>query len=168
MAVATHQASMMRLLVSLVSKRKARLISDISRAVEGIMCPMEALRLGYDTPAIRAAAAQMQKQQDEVRAKVGMPAKSFGRVRMFPGGIVEYAKKGWEPPPDLDGYERDPGNAWRFLPKWTPCKKRIQTVSMKSCGAMSVLTVCANDKCPLKQQQVSFAQCSACQFRVTE
>lgn len=132
------------------------------------MCPMEALRLGIDTPVIRAAAAEMERLQTRIHAKAGMPVKSFGRIRMLPGGVVEYAKKGWEPPPDLDGYDRDTGNAWRFIPKWPPCKKRIQTTSMKSCGAMSVLTVCANDKCPLKQQQVSFAQCAACQFRVTE
>jgi hypothetical protein len=130
-----------------------------------MMCPMEALRRGIDMPEIRAAAAQMEIQQREIRANIKR-TKSFGRARMLPNGVVEYAKKGWEPPPDLDGYERDPGNAWRFLPKWPACKKRIQTVNMKSCGAINVLTVCANDKCEHKQKEVTFAICSACPLRV--
>lgn len=130
------------------------------------MCPMEALRRGIDTPEVRRAAEQMAKQQEEIRVATQTARRSFGRARMLPNGIVEYVKKGWEPPPDLDGYERDPGNAWRFLPKWPLCKKRIQTQSMKSCGALSILTVCANDKCEHKQKEVTFAICSACPLRV--
>lgn len=132
------------------------------------MCPLEALRLGYDTPEIRAAAAQIQKQRAEMAAMLGAAKKSFGRARMFPDGSIEYARKGHEPPPNLDGYQRDPGNAWKFLPLWPKCKRRIQTQSMKQCGALSILTVCANGECPLKQQQVNFAQCSACECRITE
>lgn len=132
---------------------------------------MEALRRGYDTPEIRAAAAKMQEAQAALKARRDSISraggKSFGRVRMLPNGVVEYAKKGWEPPPELDGYQRDPGNAWRFIPIWPPCRKRIQTTSMKSCGAMSVLTVCANDQCEHKQKQVTYAICAACPLRVT-
>jgi hypothetical protein len=132
------------------------------------MCPIEALRRGYDTPEIRAAAAQMQKQLNEVRARTGHPPKSFGRARLMPDGSVEYARKGHEPPPDLDGFQRDPGNPWKFIPVWPKCQKRIQTTLLKPCGAIAVLTVCSNQECPLKQQQVTFDQCSACKFRVTQ
>lgn len=131
------------------------------------MCPLEALRLGYDTPEIRAAAALMQQRKTEMAAMMGS-SRSFGRARMQSDGSIEYARKGHEPPPNLDGYERDKGNPWRFVPLWPKCKKRIQTQSLKPCGAISILTVCANGECPFKQQQVSFAQCSACECRVTE
>lgn len=127
------------------------------------MCPIEALRLGYDTPEIRAAAAQMMKQQAEIRANTSQ--RSFGRARMHPDGSVEYARKGSEPPPDLDGFKRDPGNPWKFLPLWLPCTKRIQTQLLKPCGAISVLTVCANNKCPHKQKAVTFDVCQTCTFR---
>ncbi len=131
------------------------------------MCPLEALRRGYDTPEIRAAAALMQQRRAELIA-ISKGNKSFGRARILPDGCVEYARKGHEPPPELDGYDRDSGNPWRFIPKWPKCKKRIQTQSMKPCGALSILTVCANGDCPLKQQIVSFAQCNACQFKVQQ
>jgi len=132
------------------------------------MCPLEALRRGIDTPEIREAAAQMRKNQQQMFEMAEKHNKSFGRARMLPNGCVEYAKKGHEPPPDLDGYQRDPGNAWKFLPLWPKCKKRIQTQSMKQCGALAILTVCANGDCPLKQQQVTFAQCSSCEHKVVE
>lgn len=132
------------------------------------MCPLEALRLGYDTPEIRAAAALMTQRQGEMRAMAANANKSFGRARMLPDGSIEYARKGHEPPPDLDGYRRDPGNPWKFLPLWPVCRKRIQTQSLKPCGAIAVLTVCSNQECPLKQQQVTFEQCTACQFKVQQ
>lgn len=130
------------------------------------MCPLEALARGIDTPEIRLAAERMRKQQAEIGLGEMKNRKSFGRARLLSDGSVEYAKKGREPPPDLDGFKRDPGNAWKFLPLWPKCKKRIQTQSMKQCGAISVLTVCANQECPLKQLQVSYEQCLACQFKV--
>lgn len=128
------------------------------------MCPLEALRLGIDTPEIRAAAAQMQKQQAEIGLKTA--SQSFGRARILADGCVEYARKGAEPPPDLDGYQRDPGNSWKFLPLWPVCKRRIQTQSLKQCGAIAILTVCANGDCPLRQQEVTFDQCTQCPHKV--
>jgi hypothetical protein len=84
---------------------------------------------------------------------------------MHTDGSVEYVRKGHEPPPDMDGYRRDPGNAWKFLPIWPKCKTRIQTPLMKQCGAISVLTVCTNGACEHKQKQVTFAICSGCLLR---
>jgi len=77
-----------------------------------------------------------------------------------------YAKTGFEPPPDLEGFERDPKNPWHFLPLWPPCKKRIQTQLVKKCGAISVLSVCANSACPLRQQEVKLADCQGCLLRI--
>lgn len=132
------------------------------------MCPLEALRRGYDTPEVRAAAALMHQRRSELAVALAGQKKSFGRARMLPDGSIEYARKGHEPPPELDGFKREPGNPWKFLPVWPKCKKRIQTQSMKPCGALSILTVCANGECPLKQQAVSFEQCNGCQYKVTE
>lgn len=87
-------------------------------------------------------------------------------AKIMPDKSVIYAKSGFEPPPELDGYERDPNNAWRFIPKWPECKKRIQTPLVKQCGAVTILSVCAHSNCPLKQLQVKVSDCQGCPFRI--
>jgi hypothetical protein len=91
--------------------------------------------------------------------------KTFGRARILKDGSVVYAKKGWEPPPDLPGFVRDKGDPWRFLPLWPPCRFRIQTQHVKKCGAISVLTVCNCKECPLRQQQVQIQNCEQCTYK---
>jgi hypothetical protein len=110
-----------------------------------------------------------QKSREE-RRKQGKGDKNtevtWGGSRILPDGSVLYAKTGFEPPPDLEGFVRDPENAWHFLPLWPKCKKRIQTQLVKQCGAISVLSVCAHSGCPFKQQEVSLADCQGCLLRI--
>ena len=91
--------------------------------------------------------------------------KEFGKARRQPDGSVMYVKKGQEPPPDLDGFSRDPQNPWRFIPLWQACDWRYQTQYLKQCGALAVRTTCRNPDGPTgKGQVVEFNHCQACQL----
>ena len=63
----------------------------------------------------------------------GPAQRTFDRPVFAPDGAIVYAKRegDWEPPRDINGYVRDPDNAWRFLPLWLPCglRHRISRVS---------------------------------------
>lgn len=90
---------------------------------------------------------------------------SFSRARMLSDGSIVYPKKGFEPPPPIEGYERDPGDPWHFKPIWPDCKARIQTLYLKKCGATGILSVCANQECPKFQKQLTLTDCQGCPFR---
>lgn len=83
----------------------------------------------------------------------------------MPDGSLVYQKKGWEPPPEIEGYERDPGNAWVFRPLYPECETRSRVPQLKRCGSYNVIMLCTNQECPLSQQKVSVRDCQACPFR---
>lgn len=87
-------------------------------------------------------------------------------AKKMPDGSFEYAKTGFEPPPELEGFTRDPENAWRFIPQFLPCKKRIQTQFVKQCGAITVLSICTHSKCELRQGEVKVSDCQGCPLRI--
>lgn len=90
-------------------------------------------------------------------------AKLFGRARFQPDGSLMYPKKGLEPPPDIDGYKRDPQNHWRFLSVWSACAWRVQNQYLKPCGAIGVLSICTNPEGPKENRmEVTHTQCSTC------
>ena len=90
---------------------------------------------------------------------------SFSRGRMLADGSVIYAKKGVEPPPDMDGFQRDPGNAWHFLPIWPSCTYRLQTTHLKQCGAIGVLSICRAEGGEHERDKVTCAICESCLIR---
>lgn len=90
-------------------------------------------------------------------------ATNFGRARHQPDGSIQYVKRGPEPPPDLDGYKRDPRNFWRFVPQWQACQHRLQNQFLKSCGAIGLLTICRHPDGPKEnRREVNFNICSTC------
>lgn len=91
--------------------------------------------------------------------------KTFARGRFMPDGSLVYPKKGWEPPPEVEGYQRDKGNAWRFLPLWPDCITRARMLKMKQCGAYNVVMVCTNNECPHAQNPVTLQICQNCPLR---
>lgn len=100
-----------------------------------------------------------------LRAKPDVP--SFKGARVMEDKSILFAKseKDWEPPPEPEGYTRDPENPWRFLPAWPECKKRLQTPFVKPCGAIRILTICNCPGCPLRREEVTVAQCESCEHR---
>ncbi len=81
------------------------------------------------------------------------------------GSIVyDKAEGDWEPPRDIDGYQRDPTNAWRFLPQWPVCRARIMTaVRLVNCGCIGLITRCNHPQTSTFTQQVFYDQCKGCQ-----
>ena len=70
----------------------------------------------------------------------------FARPLFEPDGAITYPKReeDWEPPKNINGYVRDPNNAWRFLPLWLPLpcdtswpfSRPIVAASTSSCDAI--------------------------------
>lgn len=83
----------------------------------------------------------------------------------MPDGSLVYPKKGWEPPPEVEGYKRDPGNAWRFIPLWPDCVTRARMLQMKRCGSYNVTMVCTNQQCQYAQNPVTLQICQSCPLR---
>lgn len=122
------------------------------------------------TPEAQARQAEAEKiLEDAVAAFKAKPCdcekhvSNFGRARVMANGDIVYAKKGNEPPPDIEGFTRDPKDPWRFNKKWTPCTFRIQTPLIKPCGAYSIKTLCNHPELP--HTDVTFQHCQACPFR---
>jgi len=90
---------------------------------------------------------------------------SFGRPRVQPDGGLIIAKKGWEPPPPIEGYDRDPNNPWRFTPAWAPCDMRQRIIVIKSCGATGIKMVCKCPQAPTFQADVKLSICKKCPFK---
>jgi hypothetical protein len=91
--------------------------------------------------------------------------KTFARGRFMADGSLVYPKKGFEPPPPVEGYERDKGNAWRFIPLWPDCQTRVRMLKMKKCGAYNVIMACTNTQCEHNQNQVTLQICQSCPLR---
>lgn len=89
-----------------------------------------------------------------------------GRARTQRDGSIVYIKKGDEPPPDLDGYKRDPNNLWRFFPLWKTCSHRLQNQYLKPCGALGILSFCRHPDGPTEnRREVSYDICSKCTLK---
>jgi hypothetical protein len=91
--------------------------------------------------------------------------RSFDRPRIFADGTIAYPKRGWEPPPPIDGYHRKSTNtrssdAWVFIPDWPPCKCRSIEYVEKPCGAINVIAHCKRWPTP-----VLHPFCRACDKR---
>ena len=94
--------------------------------------------------------------------------RTFKPPTFHPDGSIEYPrdKKDWEPPRDINGYVRDPGNKWLFHPLWVPCQLRHQTAFMKAnCGCIDVIMRCNNPQAPEFGQRLPHEACAKCPVR---
>jgi hypothetical protein len=90
------------------------------------------------------------------------------KVRFEDDGTIVYEKQEgeWEPPKDIDGYERDPENPWRFKPLWPLCCLRHQIgVRFANCGCIGVIMRCSNPQATKYLDRVSHHDCEQCPFR---
>lgn len=91
-------------------------------------------------------------------------------LHIEPDGTIVYDKRegDWEPPRDIDGYQRDPNDPFRFTPLWKPCALRLQVgVRLANCGCIQVRMRCNNPAAELGKN-VKYTDCEACQHRVEE
>jgi len=103
-----------------------------------------------------------------------LPPRKPGRDRTFrieEDGVIVYEKEegDWEPPRDINGYERDPDDPWRFIPLWPPCAMRHQIgVRYASCGCIGIVMRCSHPEHPKHMDRVGHEDCQACPFRKSE
>jgi len=94
-----------------------------------------------------------------------------GKHRKFiieDGGAIVYAQEegDWEPPRDINGYQRDPENPWRFIPLWPKCLRRMpKGTRTKRCGCLQLTMVCDNPASELHTKTVTDAECQQCPVR---
>lgn len=102
-----------------------------------------------------------------------LPPHKPGRDRQFhveeDGTIVYKREEGeWEPPLDINGYQRDPQNEWRFTPLWKPCALRhLAAVRYASCGCIGVIMRCNHPEACHFGIRVTHTDCDECPHRKT-
>lgn len=88
-----------------------------------------------------------------------------GRPRILKDGTITYPKKGWEPPPVPDGYQRKGSNlqssdAWVFVPVLQECPHRSFHVAYTVCGAAKLTYQCA------LHGDVNSIECHSCMEKI--
>ena len=94
--------------------------------------------------------------------------RTFVRPVFEPDGAITYPKQegDWEPPRNINGYVRDPENAWRFLPLWLPCTLRHQMAFLKAnCGCIDIIMRCNNPQAPAYSHRLDDTACKQCPHR---
>jgi len=84
-----------------------------------------------------------------------------------PDGTIVYAQDDrWEPPRDIEGYKRDPNDAWRFKPQWLPCAwRKYIGKTLPNCGCLGLEVECYAKGTDTYGKQVSYIICKDCQHR---
>jgi len=134
----------------------------------------------YDVPSSEVVAREQKRREvehflmprrDLQRIETTLPKYRPGKHRKFQiesdGSIVYEQEEGeWEPPRDINGYQRDPENPWRFTPLWPKCMKRKPIGKRtKSCGCIQVEMKCVHFKSELIGESVTHKQCQQCPVR---
>jgi hypothetical protein len=93
----------------------------------------------------------------------------YNKPRVLANGMLAYPKRGWEPPPLIEGYKRKSDNprssdAWILIPIWSTCifRKQVQ-VRKEGCHCITMYHVCINENVG-KEPVVNLNLCSLCKF----
>jgi hypothetical protein len=96
-------------------------------------------------------------------------ATRYTKPHVLDDGTLVYPKRGWEPPPLIEGYCRKSNNpknsdAWILIPIWTTCifRKQIQ-VRKEGCRCVTIYHVCTNENIGC-ETVVNLNLCSKCKF----
>lgn len=99
----------------------------------------------------------------EIKRWVLPRAMANTRPRIMPDKTIVYPRRGTEPPPDVQGYVRAPGDPWKFIPKWGGCDYRVQNQHVKPCGAITIKAFCGHPESPVGQgNEVTLQICESC------
>jgi len=102
-----------------------------------------------------------------------MAAQKYTKPHVFDNGILAYPKRGWEPPPLIEGYKRKSDNprnsdAWVLLPVWQDCPFRLRVqVRKDGCRCITFYHTCNNQNIiALHGDRVvaNLNLCSSCKF----
>jgi hypothetical protein len=78
-------------------------------------------------------------------------ANTYTQPHRLDDGTLIYPRRGWEPPPPIEGYRRKSNNprsadAWIFVPCWSDCKfRRSEQVKKEGCRCVTFFHTCTND-----------------------
>lgn len=102
-----------------------------------------------------------------IRNAMPMPGLgTYSLPKVHDDGSIEYAPVDAKPPPEPNGYQRDPQNPWLFRPQWLECQLRMAGVRRDSkAGTIDVKMVCNNPEVPQFMRFVKTADCAACTQR---
>jgi len=94
----------------------------------------------------------------------------FETPRFLPDGTAVFPKKGMDPPPDMEGYQRRSGNprsgdAWVFIPLWSACPHRSQRFVQRESGCRCVRIVMFCNHSDGKSEPLTLACCQNCTLR---
>ncbi len=91
------------------------------------------------------------------------------RVQFEDDGSILYPEhdRQWaEPPRDINGYQRDPDNPFRFLPLWKECTLRHGiAVRYPQCGCIEIIMRCNNPTATCFGNRITWEECRDCQVR---
>jgi len=141
-------------------RREAKAISEAKRDAAVLKRSEKAIR-AMETAISKRQAAERATQQKLMEQNMS----GYIRPRVHKDGTIVYPKKGWEPPPVPDGYERKTTNlkspdAWTFLPKFANCEHRVPVEGKaQSCGCMAMILHCNRTG---KLVEIDGAACPAC------
>jgi hypothetical protein len=106
---------------------------------------------------------------DLIQLEATLPPYKAGRdrrVQFADDGTILYLERegDWfEPPREINGYQRDPNDEFRFLPLWPQCVLRVGlAVRYARCGCIEIIMRCNNLKSPHLADRVKWEQCRDC------
>jgi len=80
---------------------------------------------------------------------------------------IIYEKKSWEPPRDINGYQRDVNDAWKFTSLWPSCINRAkETKTNPNCECIDIIMTCKNPQCQYSDKVVTHLNCQECPHRI--
>ena len=95
-----------------------------------------------------------------------LPPMVSGRDRPVifePSGAIVYENNG-DPPLEINGYQRDLENPFRFTSLWPECSLRHGVgVRYVKCGCINVIMRCNNPASPNFADRVKHTECQQCQ-----
>jgi len=101
-----------------------------------------------------------------IRNSMPMPGLgTYSLPTVHNAGSIEYAPVDAQPPPEPNGYLRDPQNPWLFHPVWPECQLRMAGVRKDKSGVIDVKMVCNNPGVPQFMKFVKADDCAACTKR---
>jgi hypothetical protein len=103
------------------------------------------------------------------RASASRPRRWRPAVHFQSDGAIVYDRVecDCELPRDINGYQRDPLDPFRFAPLWPACSLRGGiALRLVLCGCIEIIMRCQNPKSPHFVDRVKWEQCRDCAVQV--
>ena len=88
----------------------------------------------------------------------------MSKPRINADGTISYPKRG-KPPTAPDGYEPDPGDPFKFIPKAVKCRFRLRKPFVMPCGKVTMIYVCNSKDCVVFNERIEYQDCIGCEHK---